>query len=441
MGVYRRAQALDKKLKKHQEHLEEFGGKHTAELKNLKKQLRKNLHELNTSKERFESLVSTIPDIIYRLDVNGKFVFLNDAVRRLGYKPEELIGKHFTETIHPLDVENASRSKVLPKFSGKITGEKYAPKLFDERRAGKRKTSGLEIRLVTKSGKRLKPGLLESLDKEVINVEVHSSGMYEINSKTTDKTFIGTVGVIRDITERKQAEKALQDAQEELARKEKLAVLGQLAGGLGHELRNPLGVIKNTAYFLKMALEKPEPEIKETLECLEKEVVTMEQIITGLLDYARAKPPIRWKVDVNNILQDILSQNDSPENIKVVCQLDKSLPDIRADSVQLGQVFGNIIHNAVQAMPSGGRLVVKSKMESPNLIAISFADTGNGISKEKLGKLFEPLFTTKAKGIGLGLAITKTLVEGHGGTIEVKSEDGKGSTFTVKLPIGQKAKQ
>ena len=210
---------------------------------------------------------------------------------------------------------------------------------------------------------------------------------------------------------------------------------------MGHELRNPLGAIKNAAYFLNMALEEPEPEVKETLDILEKEVATSERIISSLLDFARPKSPIRHKVDINEVIQEALYHITVPENVKVVTQLDESLPTILADPDQLGQAFTNVIVNGIQAMPEGGQLVVKSSVTSPKWVAISFADAGVGIPKQNLKKLFEPLFTTKAKGIGLGLAVTKTLVEGHGGTIEVESEVGKGSTFTVRLPIdGEKEK-
>jgi len=224
--------------------------------------------------------------------------------------------------------------------------------------------------------------------------------------------------------------------QEQLVRHEKLVTLGQLAGGVGHELRNPLGAIKNAAYFLNMALEEPEPEVKEMLDVLEREVATSERIISSLLEFARPKPPTQRKVNVNDVLQEALSRITVPENIEVISQPDKSLPKILADPDQLAQVFANIILNGIQAMPKGGRLMVKSEIPSAGWVAISVTDTGAGIPEENLGKLFEPLFTTKAKGIGLGLAFTSTLVEGNGGTIEVQSEVGKGSTFTVKLPIG-----
>jgi signal transduction histidine kinase len=246
----------------------------------------------------------------------------------------------------------------------------------------------------------------------------------------------------------KQRTSELREAQDELIRKEKLAVLGQLAGGVGHELRNPLGAIKNASYFLNMALEEPEPEVQETLEILEKEVGASERIISSLLDFARPKSPVRRKVDINELVQEALSRATVPENVEVVSQLDEALPAILADPDQLGQAFGSIILNAVQAMtlpsrlgmPEGGRLVVKTEGRGdpggrPSWVVVSITDTGVGIPEENVGKLFEPLFTTKAKGIGLGLALVKALVEGHGGTIEVQSKVGKGSMFMVRLPI------
>ncbi len=234
----------------------------------------------------------------------------------------------------------------------------------------------------------------------------------------------------------------LREAQEQLIRSERLAVLGQLAGGVGHELRNPLAAIKNAAYFLNMVLEVTDPDVKETLGILEKEVDASEKIISSLLDFSRTSLPSRRKVIINDIVREVLSGATVPENVEVTRQLDEMLSPILADPDQLRLVFGNIIFNAIQAMPEGGQLVVTSESPDKEWVAVSFADTGEGIPEENLPKLFEPLFTTKAKGIGLGLAITKTMVEAHGGAIEVRSEVGRGSTFTVKLPVrGEEGKQ
>ncbi|MFC1718556.1 nitrogen regulation protein NR(II) [Candidatus Poribacteria bacterium] len=235
-----------------------------------------------------------------------------------------------------------------------------------------------------------------------------------------------------------QNAKEYRDSQAKIARNEKLTVLGQLAGGVSHELRNPLSAIKNAAYFLNMVVREPDAAVKETLEILKKEVEISERIINSLLDFARPVPAIRKKVDIDNVVRRALSRIIVPENIAVASQVDEALSAILADPDQLCQVFENIMLNAIQAMPDGGCLIVKVEEESPEWIAISFKDTGIGVSEESMGKLFEPLFTTKARGIGLGLAIIRTLIDGHGGDIKVQSEFGEGAIFTVRLPLNGK---
>jgi signal transduction histidine kinase/HAMP domain-containing protein len=257
----------------------------------------------------------------------------------------------------------------------------------------------------------------------------------------------------RELTERKRAEQTLKeysgrleemveertqdlrDAQERLIRQEKLAFLGQLAGGVGHELRNPLGAIRNAASLLKTAIEESQSEANDILRILEREVAASERIISSLLDFARAKPPLRQKVDLTEVVRGVLSRVDLPENVQVVDEMDENMPAVLADPDQLGQIFENILVNGVQAMPDGGRLTVRSETPGPDSVTVSFADTGIGIPEQNMEEIFEPLFTTKVKGIGLGLAIVNTLLEGHGGTVEVESTVGKGSVFTVRLPI------
>ena len=239
----------------------------------------------------------------------------------------------------------------------------------------------------------------------------------------------------------------LRETQEQLLRQEKLAVLGQMAGGVAHELRNPLGAIKNSAYYLNMVLEDVEPEVKEVLGIMEKEVGTCNKIITSLLDFARIKFPARQKVDVNDLLQTVLARVSIPGNVELVYELEEDLPAILVDPDQLELVFGNLVLNAIQAMtllpltnsgrkaktPKGGRLNIQSQVSS-QWVAVSIGDTGTGISDENLAKVFEPFFSTKAKGIGLGLALTRDLVDLNKGSIEVQSQVGQGSTFTVRLP-------
>ena len=278
-------------------------------------------------------------------------------------------------------------------------------------------------RLVEKRTAKLKK-VNEQLKTEITNRE-----------KTEEKLKEYSENLEKMVEERTRE---LQDARDELVRKEKLAVLGQLAGGIGHELRNPLGAIKNAAYFLNMAVEEPETDVKEALEILENDVGRCEKIIGNLLDYARPKPPVKQKSDINEVILKALSHITVPENVEIMNQRGKKTGDILADPDQLEQAFGNIILNGIQAMQEGGQLVIKSEVTDPGLIAVSVSDTGVGIPRDDIKKIFEPLFTTKAKGIGLGLALTKTLVEGNGGVIEVESEESKGSTFTVRLPVSEK---
>ena len=243
---------------------------------------------------------------------------------------------------------------------------------------------------------------------------------------------------IEDVTERRRAQTALCQAEEELVRKERRAVLGELASGVGHELRNPLGAIKNAAYFLNMAVEDATPEVKESLEIIEREIGTSEMIISSLLDLAGPKELARRKVKINDVVRDALSRTVVPEGVEVRVEPDDELPAIPADAAQLGHVFSNLILNAYQAMPSGGRLTIRAEACDREWAVVRFADTGDGISKDSLPKVFEPLFTTKATGIGLGLALSKTLVERHGGSIDIDSEPGKGTTLTVRLPMNGK---
>ncbi|MEE8571052.1 MAG: ATP-binding protein [Candidatus Bathyarchaeia archaeon] len=238
---------------------------------------------------------------------------------------------------------------------------------------------------------------------------------------------------LEDMVEKRT--KDLRDTQEELTRHERLATLGQLAGGVAHELRNPLGAIKNSAYFLNLVLENTEPDVTKSLDVINKEVDTSEKIINSLLEFARIRRPNRVKVDINTTLQDTLTRIQRPENIEIDLNLEDNLPKIMADAVQLTQIFTNITLNAFQAMPRGGELKIETSTPDPESVAIAISDTGIGISEDNISKIFEPLFTTKAKGIGLGLAITKNLVEGHQGSISVSSEEGKGTTFTVRFPL------
>ena len=267
---------------------------------------------------------------------------------------------------------------------------------------------------------------------------------------------IGIQVISQDISPQKQAEETLKeynthlesavavrtrelsDAQEKLVRQEKLAVLGQLAGGVGHELRNPLAVINNAVYYLKLVQPDADEAVRKYHAMIEHEVHNAEKIITDLLDFARVKSVDRELLAVPGLVQGVLARFPVPESITTVLELPADLPEVFVDPRQMEQVLGNLTVNACQAMKDGGELTISGDQVSVSgeqWVRIHVRDTGTGITPDNMKKLFEPLFTTKLKGIGLGLAVSRKLVEANGGRIEVESEADKGSTFTLYLPV------
>jgi signal transduction histidine kinase len=230
----------------------------------------------------------------------------------------------------------------------------------------------------------------------------------------------------------------LQEAQEKIMRQEKLAVLGQMAGSVGHELRNPMGVINSAIYYLKLVQPEADDKVKKHLAMIEQEVHKAEMIIHDLLDFARGVTADRELVSIPVLVKSVLVHFPPPASVEVMDNQPADLPKVFADPRQIELVLGNLMVNAYQAMPKGGQLSITSKksfVKKTPFVCITLKDAGTGIAPENMVKLFEPLFTTKTKGIGLGLAISKKYVDANKGRIEVQSEPGQGSTFTVYLPI------
>jgi len=232
--------------------------------------------------------------------------------------------------------------------------------------------------------------------------------------------------------------KELRDAQEKLYRREKLALLGQFAGSVGHEIKNPLGIISNAVYFLKMVLSEAGETEKEYLELISSEVSRIDKIIGDLRNLSRGKVvPEKEVLNVSSLVSEVLERFTVPENIKVIKELLHESPDLFVDKNQISQVLLNLVANACQAMPGGGELILKVE-EGGGKIHISVIDTGCGISKDKVEKIFDPLFTTKARGMGLGLAVCKSFIEANDGEITVNSVENKGTAFTVTFPALEK---
>jgi two-component system NtrC family sensor kinase len=228
--------------------------------------------------------------------------------------------------------------------------------------------------------------------------------------------------------------------QSHLIQQEKLASLGKLAAGIAHEINNPLGGILIYSHLLLEEADKGGPEF-DSLKKIVKETTRCKEIVKGLLQFARPKEPEMIQTDINEILDNSLSIIEGQalfQNIELEKQYASDLPRIVADSTQLQQVFMNIILNGAEAMDGNGKFTIKTSLGSDRKnIHIEFVDTGHGIKEEDKKRLFEPFFTTKevGKGTGLGLAISYSIIQKHEGTIKVKSQEDKGSTFTVIIPV------
>jgi signal transduction histidine kinase len=228
--------------------------------------------------------------------------------------------------------------------------------------------------------------------------------------------------------------KQLKVAEQQLVKSERLAAIGELAAMIGHDLRNPLTGISGATYYLKAKCSpKMDSRSKEMFKVIQKDIEYSNKIINDLLEYSR-----EIKLDLNEsnpraMVKEALSAVNVPKRVKVA-DLTKDKPKIRVDTDKMKRVFVNIIKNAVDAMPKGGKLTLESR-ESNGDLEVVFSDTGVGMSEKTLRNIYRPLFTTKAKGMGFGLPICKRFVEAHGGKIHVTSTVGKGSTFIITLPI------
>ena len=363
----------------------------------------------------FKELIEKSNDALFINDAETSLILdVNEqALKNLGYTREELLGMRVT------DIE-----ATLPE---KFSWEKH-------------------MRELDAAGFMLLEGRHRRKDGVVFPVEISVSNIQVGNGKFN-------LAIVRDITERKRVEEQIRqlneeleakvqertrqllEAQEELVRKEKLAVLGQVAGSVGHELRNPLGVMSNAVYFLQTVLPDADETVKEYLDIIKNEIAGSERIVSDLLDSVRTKPPHPEMVGVAELIGQTLRKVTVPAPVTVKLDIPATLSPLRVDGMQIGQVLRNFISNGVEAMPEGGVLEIRAVENKPEkTIAVSVRDSGIGMTPEQLGKLFQPLFTTKARGIGLGLVVVKNLTEANGGTVKVESEPGKGTTFTVTLP-------
>lgn len=252
-----------------------------------------------------------------------------------------------------------------------------------------------------------------------------------------DGTTLGQVIVLDDLTEVRRLE-------EQVRRADRLAALGRLAGGLAHEIRNPLGIVRAAAQML--ASEAKAPELQEYTTVIRQEVDRVEKLIQELLDYARPRHLALQPLALGPLVADVAARLQSyaaPRQATIATDIAPDLPLVQGDAERLRQCLVNLIMNAVQAMPRGGSVAIRCQPSAPAssagdaapaAVTIAISDQGEGIAPDDLGRIFEPFFSTKAQGAGLGLAVVQQIVQEHGGEIGVTSIVGQGSTFTTRLP-------
>jgi signal transduction histidine kinase len=241
----------------------------------------------------------------------------------------------------------------------------------------------------------------------------------------------GRVIVARDITERRYLEEQLRQSQ-------KLEAVGELAAGVAHELGNALGIIGSSVQYLLKGCAEGHP-FHEFLEVIHRNVAQADRTIRGLLSFAQPRRPSPAPVDITRLLEgtcQLLKGEVAKQHIRVVLRFAPDVPWVMADPEQLQQVFLNLLLNAIQAMPKGGMVTLTAIGDTEGKqVQIEVADTGLGIPKEHLSRIFDPFFTTKKEGTGLGLSVSARLIRAQEGHIAVSSRDGKGSVFTIFLPV------
>ncbi|MFZ5799342.1 MAG: ATP-binding protein [Desulfobulbaceae bacterium] len=264
---------------------------------------------------------------------------------------------------------------------------------------------------------------LAGTDGRERNLSVNCTGI-----TTEDGDTVGTMLILHDLTEIKQLQASLQ-------KQEKLAAIGNLAAGVAHEVRNPLSSIKGYATYFASLFEEGS-ERKKAAEVMSAEVERLNRVISELLEIARPSDIKPKATDVSFLLASslrLVQQEAETAGVRLKTDISEGLPPFALDPDRLTQALLNLYINAIQAMPTGGQLAV-SAVENAAGLEITVSDSGAGIRPEEVGKIFDPYYTTKNTGTGLGLAVVQKVVEAHGGAIQVRSEPGRGTSFTITLP-------
>lgn len=346
--------------------------------------------ELKETKDYLENLFETANDVIYRLSPSGMITYVNKKIEDWGYRKEELLRKSF-----------------LTVLSKEHKGERFKRTAIE----GIKQTYGVEV--ISKSGEK----------------------RYAILSispiRNNEGRIVEVLGIAKDITEQKRLE-------QQITHTEKMSAIGQLAAGSAHEINNPLGGILNCLYNLRKKRFSAEKE-EEYYKSMEDGIYRVKKIVSQLLDFSQQHEPEYASVDINSVVDETLFMLNyalSKDGISIEKSLDFNLPLLMLDRHKMVQVLTNILLNSIQAIKGKGQITVRTGQEN-GWCRIDIADTGGGIPENILPRVFDPFFTTKdvGEGTGLGLSVSKGIVEMHNGMIDIVSEPKKGATFIIRLPV------
>lgn len=368
-----------------------------------RKRMEKELREAN---EFFMNLIESSVDGIIAADMKGNIIIFNKGAEALtGYTAGEVIGKLHITQIYPEGVAKEIMRKLRsPEYGG--VG-KFTP---------------TQLNVINKQG-------------EEIPIQLSAALIYDAAGKE-----VASVGIFTDLRPRLKMEKEIHEIQEALLQSEKLAAMGRLTSQIAHELNNPIYGIMNTLELLRTEI-PPESKRRRILELSLSETHRLAEMLRNMLSFSKPEEEQRQPVNLNELLEGILLILDKQmqeANVRVKTYFDDQIPRVMASQNQLRQVFLNMFKNAKEAMPKGGTLTVGTGREKDNVL-IHIRDTGVGIPEELKSKIFEAFFTTKqkVKGVGLGLSVCYGIIKNHGGEIKVESEEGKGTHFTISLPISK----
>jgi PAS domain S-box-containing protein len=355
--------------------------------------------ELIATKNFLESVIEKAGDAISVVDLEGKVLYWNEGAERVyGYSRDEVMGEKLADLLSFRDEKSKEQEECLP--DSLIARVKQGEVI-----------SNAECRRRTKDG------------REII-VHMTASPL-----RSAEGEIVGVTRICRDITHLKKAEERLMLA-------ERLSSLGELTAGVAHELRNPLAGIKINTQVLARKKDLSDTD-RRVLESTQEGVERIQKIVDDMLHFARPKAAHFQEEDINEVIEKslaILQAKIKKGNLSLVFEKGTGLPRLRIDIHQIQQVLINLLLNAIQAMEKGGTLTIRTFPYSRTGVGVEVRDTGVGIPAAHLKKIFDPFFTTKSEGTGLGLSISMKILDNHRAFLDVESEEGKGSVFTLHFP-------